>query len=200
MKILTRDSFFRLLEIPAKEETVLSNSQLENLFLDNRKNNAMVGSLCPVRGEKDMDRYMRVLDIVGLDKGMKNAVRGLPNELLPSFAMRNSNDPKSIALLDDVFYLFIKKTVSRDYSGTNPEKNLRLLESSRILRGTFNTNQPEKTLIVVFPKNTRRVSDAFIKTFTEQPMEVIKIIKDGVVTNEYKKTPEEVKVLLEKEI
>lgn len=196
MKLLPRSTFYRLLKLPDSDAAELTNKQLEMLFHEMRNENAMVGSLCPIKKLEDKERYLTVLDVVGLDVGMKNAILNLPAELFPSFIMRNSNDESNICLEEDVFYIFIKKTVSRDYSGTNPEKNIRLLESSRILRSNLKANAPEKKLIAVFPKRTKRVSDKFIQLFTEQPMEEIVVVKNASVIETKTRSKEEVDAML----
>jgi len=199
MKLLTRATFIRLLNLPDSDAVELTNKQLEQLYLDLRNENAMVGSLCPIKKLDDGERYTQVLTLAGLDTGMQNAIFNLPPELFPSFVMRNSNDLENITLEEDVFYIFIKKTVSRDYSGTSPEKNIRLLESSRILRTNLRANAPEKKLIAVFPKRTKRVSDEFVKLFTTQPMREIVVVKNANVIETVTHSEEEVKKMLEKE-
>lgn len=182
LRVITREQVIRVLQLEDIADD-LSNAKLEELYYDAKGLPTIIGSLCPIT--KDKVRYTLVMSNTQLPLDMQTAILDLPDELKPKFVMRNPAT-EQVTIEQSIFYMFLKKVVSGNYEGKNPEKTMKLMEQSKILRTNIGTDKIEDELVVVFPKNTKRVTDRFLSAFVEQEIKTIKVVKNGKVIKEVK--------------
>ena len=182
LRIITREHISRVLGL---DEILsdLSNAKLEELYYDAKGLPVIVGSFCPI--SKDKVRYTLVMATAKFPLDMQKAILDLPDELKPKFVMRNPAN-EQVTIEQSIFYMFVKKVIGGNYNGKNPEKTMKIMEQSKILRTNIGTDKIEDELIVVFPKGTHRITDRFLSAFTEQEIKTIKVVKNNKVIKEVK--------------
>lgn len=164
MRIVNRESLIRILELESLKDTI-SNKKLERSYLEHSGKVVVIGSLCPVL--KDRLSYNIMVSQTELDQKFINAITWLPDELLPKFIMRNPGT-KQLSIEGSYFYMFIKKTATGNYNNLSQEKQMKLLEQSRVLRTNIEGDTVEENMVIVFPPNTKYIPDSFLEVFTKQ--------------------------------